>query len=377
MIAVCGLTEWERRRGRRERQRYHLPESPELNCVLITGCARGTRNTFHVVNHMKIVATDFGDPSVLAVTAAEAREPRAQEVAIAVRAAGVNPRDYKVYRDPSYGQASRQPAPQFPIPLGVEAAGVVTAVGKDAYGPAGPIQVGDEVIAYRITGAYATRLVVDAAEVIPKPTRLTWAQAASMMLVGTTAAHCLASVRARPGETILVHGAAGGVGLSAVQLAAIDETAVVGVCSEADFPSLRRYGAIPVGRGPRLGERITAAALDHIDAAIDLVGSDQAIDVSLELVADRSRIATVIGSDRARSSGIQSLGGSPGQDERGLAIRGNARLRLSALAQVGAFDINVARTFPLAEARRAHELLARGGVGGRIVLTTNDGSSGR
>jgi NADPH2:quinone reductase len=325
---------------------------------------------------MKIVATDFGDPGVLTVTSAQARVPRAEEVAIGVRAAGVNPRDYKVYRDPSYARASGQPAPQFPIPLGVEAAGVVIAVGEDAYGPAGPIQGGDEVIAYRITGAYATRLVVDAANVIPKPTRLTWAQAASMMLVGTTAAHCLASVRARPGETILIHGAAGGVGLSAVQLAAIDEIAVVGVCSEPDFPSLRRYVAIPVGRGPGLGERIAAAVPDRIDAAIDLVGSDRAIDVSLELVADRSRIVTVVSSDHARSSGIQSIGGSPGQDERGIAIRDNARLRLTALAQVGAFDINVARTFPLAEARGAHELLARGGAGGRIVLTAYEESNG-
>jgi len=325
---------------------------------------------------MKIVATRFGDPSVLTMTSADTRSPSAEEVAIDVRAAGVNPRDYKIYRDAGYARAGAQPPPQFPIPLGVEAAGVVTAVGKNAYGPTGPIQVGDEVIAYRIAGAYATRVVVDAANVIPKPTRLSWTQAASMMLVGTTAAHCLASVRARPGETILVHGAAGGVGLSVIQLAVLDGIAVVGVCSEAHFPSLHRYGAIAVARGDGLRERITVATPNGVDAAIDLTGSDEAIDASLALVADRSRIVTVVGFKRAASAGIQALGGSPGQSEHGISIRNNARLRLTALAQAGAFDIKVARTFALAEASAAHELLARGGVGGRIVLTANDASDG-
>ena len=229
----------------------------------------------------------------------------------------------------------------------MEAAGVATAVGENAHGPGGPIQIGDEVIAYRITGAYATRVVVDAAAVIPKPTRLSWAQAASMMLVGTTAAHCLAAVRARPGETVLVHGAAGGVGLSLVQLAGTDEIAVVGHCSEAHFPLLQGYGVITVGRGDRLTERIIEATPNRVDAAIDLVGSDEAIDASLALVADRSRIVTVVGFERAARTGIQSLGGSHGQDERGIALRNNARPRLSALAQAGAFDVKVGRTFPL------------------------------
>ena len=323
---------------------------------------------------MKVVATRFGDPRVLTMTSADTRLPNDGEVAIDVRAAGVNPRDYKIYRDASYARLSGQPAPRFPIPLGVEAAGVVTAVGENAHGPTGPVQVGDEVIAYRITGAYATRVVVDAVNVIPKPPRLSWAQAASMMLVGTTAAHCLASVRARPGETILVHGAAGGVGLSLVQLAAIDDIAVVGHASETHFSSLRRYKVIVVGRGDGLRERITEAVPNPIDAAIDLTGSDDAIDASLALVADRSRIATVVGFGRAAKTGIQALGGSPGQNERGIAIRNNARLRLSALAQAGAFDVKVGRTFPLAQAIAAHELLAHGGAGGRIVLIANDGA---
>ena len=187
------------------------------------------------------------------------------------------------------------------------------AIGQDAFGPAGAIEVGDEVIAYRIDGAYATAIVVSASAVVPKPTTLSWAQAGSMMLSGTTAAHALAAVRARPGQTLLVHAAAGGVGLSAVQLARLDGIKVIGTASERDFDALGRYGAIPVSYGDGLMERVAAAAPDGIDAAVDLIGTDEAIDVSLECVADQSRIATIVAFDRAKETGIQALGGSGGR----------------------------------------------------------------
>ena len=107
-----------------------------------------------------------------------------------------------------------------------------------------------------------------------------------------------------------------------------------------------------------------------VDAAIDLVGTDEAIDTSLALVADRSRIATVVAFRRAKETGIQVLGGSPGQDVTGVAIRDAARLRLTALAQAGAFKVKVFRRLPLAQAAEAHRLLTKGGSdgGGRLVL---------
>ena len=106
---------------------------------------------------MEIVATRFGEPDVLEAVATQPRLPQKGEVAIRLRAIGVNHRDYKSYADPSYTKARGQTPPVFPVRLGVEAAGVVTAVGPDAVGPAGPVIVGDEVIAYRIEGAYADR----------------------------------------------------------------------------------------------------------------------------------------------------------------------------------------------------------------------------
>lgn len=325
---------------------------------------------------MKIVATGFGDPQVLQAVPTENRPPGRGDVSIRVYAAGVNHRDYKVYNDPDYAANRGQDASSFPLDLGVEAAGVVTAVGHDAFGPAGPIEVGDEVIAYRINGAYADAIVVAATALVPKPTTLSWAQASSMMLAGTTATHTLAAVRARPGHKVLVHAAAGGVGLSVVQLARLDGIQVIGTASEGDFDTLRGYGAMPVTYGDGLMERVAEAAPDGIDAAVDLIGTDEAIDVSLELVADHSRIATIVAFDRAKESGIQALGGSEGQDDWGIAVRENARLRLTALSQAGAYDIIVSDTFPLTEAAAAHQLLARGGAGGRIVLVAEDRDGG-
>ena len=321
---------------------------------------------------MQVVATRFGRPDVLQAVPSENRRPDLGEVVIQVRAVGVNHVDYKVYNDPHYRTSHVQKPPAFPLKLGVEAAGVVTAVGANATGPAGPIVIGDEVIAYRINGGYADVIVVPAASVVPKPTRLSWAQASVMMLAGTTAAHTLAAVRARPGQTVLVHGASGGVGLSVVQLAGLDGIKIIGTAAEKDFEMLRHYGAHPILYGEGLRERVSAVSPEGIDAAIDLVGTDEAVDVSLTLVVDRARIATIVAFERAKETGIQALGGAPGQDAEGIAIRDAARLRLTALAQSGAFEVTVARSFPLAQASEAHRLLARGEAGGRIVLLLAD-----
>lgn len=193
----------------------------------------------------------------------------------------MNHRDYKAYAHESYTSSRGQSAPQFPMRLGFEAAGVVTAVGEDATGPDGPIVVGDEVIAYRITGAYADRIVVRSSDVVQKPSRVFWEQAGAMMLDGTTAAHALAAVCARQGRTVLIHGAGGGVGLAAVQLAALNGSRVIGTAGDHDFERLRHYGAEPVAYGDGLIERVRGLASGGVDAAIDLVGTDDAIDVSI------------------------------------------------------------------------------------------------
>jgi NADPH:quinone reductase len=309
-----------------------------------------------------VIATAFGGPEVLSVADEPAGEPGPGQARIEVRAAGVNPFDAKVYS----GAFGADPA-RLPIRPGSEAAGVVTAVGPDAVGPAGPISVGDEVIAYPARGAYAAELVLPAEALVPKPSTLDWAQAAGLMLTGATAWHALTATDVHEGDTVLIHGAAGGVGLMAVQLAVARGAGVVATASPARHEALRELGAFPVAYGAGLADRVRAAAPAGIDAALDLAGTDEAIDVSLALVADRTRIATIAGFARGVQAGINVLGGAPGADP-GTKIRSEARLELARLAQDGTLRVVVAQTFPLAEAAAAHRVITGGHAAGKIAL---------
>jgi NADPH2:quinone reductase len=311
-----------------------------------------------------VIAAGYGGPEVLSVVEEPLAEPGPGEARIEVRAAGVNPVDVR-----SYSGAFGQDPARLPIRLGSEAAGVVTAVGPDAVGPAGPVQVGDEVIAYRAPGAYATELVVPARAVIPKPDTLDWPQAAGLMVTGVTAWHLLAATAVGAGDTVLVHGGSGGVGLMAVQLAAIRGAKVIATASPARHDLLRDLGAIPVAYGPGLEDRVRAAAPGGVDAALDLVGTDEAWDVSLGLVADRARIATIVAFGRGLQAGIKVLGGAPGADP-GTEIREAARLDLARLAQDGKLRVLVSQTFPLAEAAAAHQAIADGHTTGKIALVS-------
>jgi NADPH:quinone reductase-like Zn-dependent oxidoreductase len=309
-----------------------------------------------------VVATRYGGPEALSVVDEPVPQPGPGEVRIAVHAAGVNPVDVKAYS----GMFGTDPA-NLPMRLGAEAAGIVTAVGEDAVGPGGPIAVGDEVIAYRASGAYAADLVVPAEAVVPKPVALSWEQAGGLMLTGATAVHALHVVSPKDGETVLVHGGAGGVGLMAIQLAAAAGATVIATASPAKHALLAGLGAQPVAYGDGLADRVRALAPNGVHAAIDTVGTDEAVDVSLELVADRNRIVTIAAFGRAPEAGIVLIGGGPNADP-GEDIRAAARLRLTAAAEAGELRVLVARAYPLADVAAAHREIAAGHVTGKLVL---------
>lgn len=309
-----------------------------------------------------VIAAAYGGPEVLSVVDEPTAEPGPGSARIAVRAAGVNPVDYKMYS----GAFGRDPA-KLPIRLGLEASGVVTAVGPGAAGPAGLVQIGDEVIAYRATGAYAAELVAPAQSLVPKPAGLDWAQAAGLMLTGVTAWHALVATGVSEGDTVLIHGGAGGVGVMAVQLAAARGATVVATASPGRHDFLRELGAIPVAYGAGLADRVREVAPRGVDAALDLAATDEAVDVSLELVPDRSRIATIAAFGRAGAAGIKALGGGPGADP-GTEIRNAARLDLARLAGDGKLRVFVSRTYPLADAAAAHEAIMTGHTTGKIAL---------
>ena len=310
-----------------------------------------------MVQARRWVATDIGGPEVLDLVTVELPEPGPGEVTIEVRAAGMNPADYKGF--------ARGDRANLPRPVGFEVAGVLTALGPDTEIASGGGAVGDEVLAFRIIGGYASAVTVPASDVFAKPPALDFPAAANLLLAGATAAETLHTVKAGAGETILVHGASGAVGVSVLQQARLLGTRAVGTASERSFDTVRRFGGIPVAYGPGLADRVRAAAPEGIAAAIDTVGTDEAVDVSVELVADRDRIVTIAAMGRAGATGIRSVGGG---NPPSAAFRAAARPHLVQLAGAGELVVPVARTFPLGEARQALELLMTGHPGGKLAL---------
>ena len=311
---------------------------------------------------MVVVATGYGGPEVLSVVDEEPAAPGRGEVLLDVRAAGINPIDAK-----RYGGAFGADPGRLPLRLGVEAAGVVRSVGPDAVGPVGPVRPGDEVIAHPVRGAYAERLIVPASAVVPKPAGVSWAAAGGLLLAGVTATHCLNAVRVGRGDTVVVHGAAGGVGLLAVQLAALDGARVLATASPPRHALLRELGAEPVDYGPGLTDRLRALAPEGVAAAVDAVGTDEAVESSVELVADRDRIATIAAFRRGAELGIRLLGGGAGADP-GTELRAAARTGLTDLVAGGRLRVLVAATYPLADAARAHRDLLGRHAPGKLVL---------
>jgi NADPH:quinone reductase-like Zn-dependent oxidoreductase len=304
-----------------------------------------------------VVAPAYGGPEVLVLQDIDLPELADGQVLVDVRAAGTNPFDYKSYS----GDMGDDPA-RLPLPVGSEVSGVVAAVTPGAAGYTGPLTVGDEVIVTNVTGGYADQVVAKAADVGRKPENLSFEQAAGLLLTGETAWHLLTNTRVGTGDTVLVHGAGGGVGLMAVQLAVARGARVIATASPAKHDQLREYGAEPVTYGDGLADRVRA--IGPVDAALDLVGTDEALDTSVELVADRSRIATIAGFARAGELGIAVLTGADG----GQAIRDAARPELVELAAAGRLQVTVDRVFPLAEAAEAHRYLQTGHARGKVVL---------
>lgn len=305
-----------------------------------------------------VVARAYGGPEVLQVVDVQVGPPGPGQVLLDVRAIGVNPSDWKQYS----GVWGTDPD-RLPLRLGHEAAGVVVAVGEDVEG----ITPGDEVIAYPATGAYADRLLVRATSVLPKPAGRSWEKAAGLMVTGVTAFHALTATHVGAGDTVLVHGASGGVGSAVVQLAHARGARVLGTASPANHEHLEDLKAVPLAYGPGLEDRVRRAAPHGITAAIDCAGTAEAIETSLALVPDRQRIATVAGHAHAAGTGIRLLGAGAGSDP-GTEVRRRARAELLRQWDLHHLDVRIGATFHLADAARAHRVGRGGAVDGKIIL---------
>jgi NADPH:quinone reductase len=311
-----------------------------------------------MVTARKWVAVDFGGPEVLRNIEVDVPDPGPGQVGIGVRAAGMNPADAK-------HMAPGQDRKLLPLSIGYEVAGIVTALGPDTELASGGGAVGDEVVASQVTGGYATAITAAASSVFAKPATLTFPEAANLLLVGTTAADLLHTSGARESETVLLHGAAGAVGMSVLQQARILGVRVVGTASPPNFDLVRRFGGIPVEYGPGLIERVRAAAWAGVAAALDTVGSDEAGDVSLALVADRNRVVTIAAAPRAKADGYVFVGAS---NPASGPFRAKARRRILQLAQDGTLVVPMAETFRFGDAPAAFAALAAPHPPGKLAL---------
>lgn len=301
-----------------------------------------------------IVYEEFGGPEVLRLVRTDDVHAGPGQIRVAVRAAGVNPVDYKI-RNGWMEAAFPTPLPATP---GSEFAGVVDETGEGVTG----FSVGDEVLGRSATGAYAAHALADAGAVALKPEGLGWEEAAALPVATATAARVLDELAVTEGDTLLVHGAAGAVGSAGVQLAASRGATVIGTASPANHDYLRVLGAIPVEYGDGLVERVRAVAPQGVDAVFDAAGKGALAD-SVELRGGTAeRIVTIADADAAKYGVAFSAGGGQHPDEA------ERLAEYAALAAVGELRIPVAQTFALRDAARAHELSEAGHVRGKLVL---------
>ncbi|MFJ2437778.1 NADP-dependent oxidoreductase [Streptomyces anulatus] len=299
-----------------------------------------------------IVYEEFGGPGVLHLERLDPPRPGPGQVRVAVRAAGVNPLDHKIRNGWMEG-AFTTPLPATP---GAEFAGVVLEAGEGVteFAP------GDEVLGWSATGSYATEALAEAASLARKPDGLSWEEAAVLPVATDTASRVLDELALTEGETLLLHGAGGGVGSVAVQLAVARGATVIGTASPANHDYLRVLGAVPVAYGDGLVERVRELAPEGVDAVFDASGRG-ALPASIELRGGTTdRIVTIADGDAAELGvAFSSGGGGPSADRLGA----NARL-----AETGELRVEIAQVFPLADAASAHALSEGGHVRGKLVL---------
>lgn len=295
-------------------------------------------------------SSDFG---TLEVRDLPAPKVAPGSVLIEVRAAGVNPVDWKAMAgglDPLFDAI-------FPVIPGWDVAGVVIGLGLDTP----EFAVGDEVIAYARkdvlhAGSFAEQMAIPASTVARKPASLSWAQAAGLPLAGGTALRTLDALAVADGDTVLVHAAAGGVGSLAVQIARARGARVIGTASQRNHDFLRSLGAEPVAYGDGLAERVLELVPGGVDAVADFVGGQ--LETTLALLAPQGRHASVA------DSAVTQHGG------RYLWVRpdGTETARLSQLADEGALTVEVAATFGLDQVAEAFEQSRSGRTRGKLII---------
>ena len=303
-----------------------------------------------------VLFDEYGPVDVLEVRDAPDPEPGEGQVLVRVRAAGINPGEAKIREGALH---ERWPA-TFPSGQGSDFAGVVERLGAGVTG----IDPGDEVIGWVDTrSSQAEYLVAEAGHLAGKPPHVPWEVAGAIPVAGFTAWAAVRAVDAGQDDTVVVSGAAGGVGSLAVQLARRRGATVIGLAGASNHDWLTRHGVIPVVYGDGVAERIRAALPEggRVSAFIDTHGGDY-VELALnELGVPPERIDTVVRFDAVAKYGVKADGNAAGADAGMLG-------ELAGLVAAKELEVPLAQTFPLREVRAAYRQLAKGHVRGKIVL---------
>ncbi|MGW2661796.1 NADP-dependent oxidoreductase [Nocardia tengchongensis] len=299
---------------------------------------------------------EFGGIDVLRVDEVERPVPGDGQVLVRVKAAGINISEAVIRT----GAVADMFPSTFPSGQGSDLAGVVEEVGSGVTGFA----PGDEVIGFSDRrSSQAELVVVDVGHLTPKPENVSWEIAGGLYVVGVTAWGVVQSVQLQKDETVVVSGAAGGVGSLAVQLARRAGATVIGLASESNHEWLRGHGVIPVAYGDGVADRITAVAPHGVDAFLDTYG-DGYVDLALALGVAPERIDTIADYQAAAKYGVKTDGGA--EAGPGAEILGE----LAGLIADGSLEVPIANIYPLAQVREAYTELERRHTHGKIVLTT-------
>jgi len=290
----------------------------------------------------------FGGPEVL--TSVEVAEPHAtvDQIRVAVKAVGVNPVDWKLRQGMMGGD--------LPRGTGLEVAGVVDEVGDAVT----DVNVGDEVFGSVVDGRGAAEFAV-LEHYACIPPSLGFAGGAGLTVAVETATRTLDLLDLGDGQTVLVNGAAGAVGISTVQLARERGAKVIGTASAANHDYLRSFGAEATAYGDGLVQRVRDLARDGVDRAIDDAGGG-ALPALVELTGAPERVVTIADYRGAQETGVRMTGGA--DSRRAWYALGE----IGELIEAGRFSLAVARTFPLEQIAEAHRLSEGGHVRGKLVL---------
>ena len=296
----------------------------------------------------------FGGIDVLYIADLPKPKPEGKQVLVKVKAAGINPGEASIRK----GLLEKMFPSTFPSGQGSDFAGIIEATGNEVE----DFKAGQEVIGYsHERSSQAEYVIVDETQLVPRPSNVTWEQGGSLFVAGTTAYAGIRALALKPGDVVVISGAAGGVGSLAVQLAKSQGAEVFGFASDTNHAWLKAHGITPVSYGQDNGKALLSALNGKkVTAFFDAAGKGY-VDLAIKLGVPNDRINTVIDFEAVAKYKVKS---------EGSAAAANAGVlgELAEMINNGKLEFIVAKTYPLARVKDAYAELEQGHTHGKIVL---------